>query len=135
VAQEAAVHTQSPALTGVDMQTTGMSSSGAAVDLLADTPALNTLPVGEANIAADQKTRDFDVSSPTAIISQELVFVDAGIRDYARLVDDLLAETSEDTDFEVIVLDIERDGIGQISEALAERQDLDAVHFVTPWER
>ncbi len=55
----------------------------------------------------------------------ELVFIDSMVQDRDLLLSGI-ASTSE-----VIVLDGERDGIGQVSVALAERRDLDAVHFVT----
>ena len=64
-------------------------------------------------------------------MSQELVFVDTGIQNYAQLVDDIIANADDDRSFEVIVLEADRDGVEQISRALADRQDLDAVHFVT----
>ena len=67
-------------------------------------------------------------------MSQELVFVDTGIQNYAQLVDDIMANADDDRSFEVIMLESDRDGVDQISRALADRQDLDAVHFVTHGE-
>ncbi len=102
--------------------------SGPVIDLLAQAPALNAY---QADAEAIEPTSPIETSSPETATQRELVFVDAGIRDYNRLVDDLLSTTAEDTDFEVIVLDAKRDGVAQISEALAEQQNLDAVHFVS----
>ena len=107
------------------------STAAPVVDLLVQAPALNAIPTEVTNMEAAARTPSSESSSPEIYPLRELVFVDAGIRDYARLVEDLLAQTIGDTDFEVIVLDAGIDGIAQISEALAQRQGLDAVHFVS----
>jgi len=58
----------------------------------------------------------------------ELVFVDPRVPDRDTLLADLQASGRR---FEIITLDTERDGIVQVTEALAERMQVDAVHFVT----
>jgi len=67
----------------------------------------------------------------TITARQELVLVDGGIPNYERLVTDLLSERDDGRQFEVVTLDPEIDGVVQISDLMAERQNLDAVHFVT----
>ena len=62
---------------------------------------------------------------------RELIIIDAGVTNYQPLVEDLLANSDESREMEVFVLDRERDGISQISDVLAEYQDLDAVHIVS----
>ena len=62
---------------------------------------------------------------------QELVIVDGGIANYEQLVTDLLSDRDDGRQFEVVILDPERDGVSQISDLLADRQNLDAVHFVS----
>ena len=62
---------------------------------------------------------------------QELVFVDTDTPDYQLLLDDLLNNQADDRQFEVILLDNEQSGIDQISEALASRGDLDAIHIIS----
>ena len=102
------------------------------IDLLANAPVLNAFPAGESLENADHGAATADpASSLTADRSQEIIFVDSGIQNYAQLVDDILANADDDRSLEVIVLDADRDGVGQISQVLAGRQDLDAVHFVT----
>ncbi|MDA1250804.1 MAG: DUF4347 domain-containing protein [Planctomycetota bacterium] len=64
-------------------------------------------------------------------IRHEVVFVDTSVEDYQQLLDDLWSNDDPTREFEVVLLQNSRDGIEQISEALAERSDLDAVHFVT----
>ena len=102
------------------------------VDLLASAPVLNALPAGEALENADHSAAPAEPASSTvAVRTHELVFVDAGIQNYAQLVDDIMANADDDRSFEVIMLDADRNGVDQISRVLADRQDLDAVHFVT----
>jgi parallel beta-helix repeat protein len=62
---------------------------------------------------------------------REIIFIDASIPDYQQLVDDLLDGNDYGRKIEVVVLDISRDGIMQISETLGRFQDLDAVHVVS----
>ena len=97
------------------------------IDLLANAPVLKAFPAGEAIESADH-------GAATADRTQELIFVDAGIQNYAQLVDDIMANTDDNRSFEVIILEADRDGVEQISRVLADRQDLDAVHFVTHGE-
>jgi hypothetical protein len=64
--------------------------------------------------------------------SYELVFIDAGVEDRESLIEDLLERRADDSvRIEVVVLDSDRDGIDQISEALASRSNIDAVHVVS----
>jgi hypothetical protein len=63
--------------------------------------------------------------------SQEVVFVDAGVDNYQQLVDDILGNADADRNIEVVVLDQDKDGIEEISEFLAGRDDLDAVHIIS----
>ena len=62
--------------------------------------------------------------------TRELIFVDGGVDDYDQLLFGLAGSVSDSREIEVVVLDSDRDGIQQISEILAERNDLDAVHFI-----
>ena len=63
--------------------------------------------------------------------SHEIVFVDTGVADYQKLVDDIVSQGSAGRQFDVVLLDANRDGIAQIDAALAGRHDIDAIHFVT----
>ena len=66
-----------------------------------------------------------------AVLRQELVFVDTDTPDYEQLVDDLLRQQNEERQFDVVILDNDRDGIAQITDALTQYQDLDAVHIIS----
>jgi hypothetical protein len=69
-------------------------------------------------------------SEAVAEVRHEIVFVDEGVEDYDILLSGLLSGADSGREVEVVVLSNARDGIDQISEALADRDDLDAVHFV-----
>ncbi|MCB1753432.1 MAG: DUF4347 domain-containing protein, partial [Gammaproteobacteria bacterium] len=64
-------------------------------------------------------------------LRSELVFVDAATPDYQQLLDDLLSREDEYRQFEVVVLEADRDGVAQISDHLAGYRDLDAVHIIS----
>ena len=66
-----------------------------------------------------------------SILRHEIAFVDTGAKDYQLLVNDLLANQSDNKHIEVILLDSNRNGIDQITEVLAEYQNFDAVHIVS----
>jgi hypothetical protein len=67
--------------------------------------------------------------SHEAALSREIVFVDAGVADRDALIADLLR--GGEREIRVVVLEADRDGVAQISEALAGLRDLDAVHVVS----
>jgi len=68
-----------------------------------------------------------------ALLSErnEVVFVDPRVPDHQDLVADLARNSNSARRFEIIVLDPDRDGIVQVTEALADRVQVDAVHFIT----
>ncbi|KPK34237.1 MAG: hypothetical protein AMK70_08090, partial [Nitrospira bacterium SG8_35_1] len=61
---------------------------------------------------------------------REIIFIDANVPDYQQLVDGLQG-TDPARMIEVVVIEADRDGIEQVSKILADRSDLDAVHFIT----
>ena len=98
--------------------------------LLADTALLEG--------AGEQPAAQVDVqhaeSDADARVLRELVFVDAGVEDAAALVEDLHAANSTGADgreFEIVLLDSGRDGIGQITDVLDDYSGLDAIHIVS----
>ncbi len=64
-------------------------------------------------------------------LRREILFIDQSIPDYQRLVDDMLKKNSDGRQVDVVLLDISRNGIVQISDTLGKYQDLDAVHVVS----
>ena len=57
--------------------------------------------------------------------------VDARVADYQTLVEDIQARSTTDAWFEIIVLNQIDSGISQITELLAQRQDVSAVHILS----
>jgi VCBS repeat-containing protein len=88
-------------------------------------------------IPAEFRALDIAAAVPQVAIhgaasaAHELVFVDASLPDRDRLVADVLRATGGVRPVEVILLDAARDGVAQVSDALATRAGLDAVHLVT----
>ena len=70
-------------------------------------------------------------SSPGGGMRHELVFVDPDVPAYEQLISGLKGQGAEGTVFDVVMLDPQRPGLGQISEILAARGGLDAVHLIS----
>ncbi|MBW1686544.1 MAG: DUF4347 domain-containing protein [Deltaproteobacteria bacterium] len=66
-----------------------------------------------------------------SVARRELLFVDSGVAGHEQLVKDLSSGGPEGRSLEVVLLDSGRDGVEQITEALARSQDLDAIHIVS----
>ncbi|TAL19632.1 MAG: DUF4347 domain-containing protein, partial [Aquabacterium sp.] len=72
-------------------------------------------------------------SSGAAAVTQarvELVFVDASLPDADQLIAALRQQAGDGRTLEVVKLDAQRDGLEQITRALAGRHDIDAVHLI-----
>jgi hypothetical protein len=61
--------------------------------------------------------------------TREIVFIDPRLPDRDDLIADLRSRAERDRHFELIILDVTRDGIDQISEVLKGRFQVDAIHF------
>ncbi|MCK5913785.1 MAG: DUF4347 domain-containing protein, partial [Desulfuromusa sp.] len=92
--------------------------------------------VDEQVLTADETPQpEPEVATPTVngVIAEsrwEVVFVNNNVADYELLIADLQGN-DDNRILEVVVLDSDRDGIEQISDILADRTNLDAVHFIT----
>jgi len=64
-------------------------------------------------------------------VRHELVLIDASAENYQQLVDDLLNNDDESRQFDVFLLDPNRDGVDQITDILAGYDQLDALHIVS----
>ena len=60
----------------------------------------------------------------------EVVFVDTRVDDWETLVGDIDTASGKNT-LDVVLIDARRDGIDQISTALADRQAIDAIHIIS----
>ncbi|MFO7905365.1 MAG: DUF4347 domain-containing protein [Pirellulaceae bacterium] len=91
--------------------------------------------VADANVDVDAQTTQQAVSDgqtsnqETTDTRRELAFINDNLAEAEQLIAGL--EDDEDRNLEWVVLDSERNGIEQISEVLADRQDMDAMHFLT----
>jgi glucose/arabinose dehydrogenase len=75
-----------------------------------------------------ETTRSLDPNQLNQSLGQpatELVFIDTSLESYRRLA------ASATIGAEVILLDGQRDGISQITEALADRQNIEAIHLIS----
>jgi hypothetical protein len=63
--------------------------------------------------------------------THEIVFIDQRVSDYQTLVDDLIGQNDGSRQFEIVLLDPDRDGIEQISQVLGQRHDIGAVHLIS----
>jgi len=74
---------------------------------------------------------DSIAASTADLIRQELVFIDTDVDNYQQLLNDIINQSDEERNIEVILLDNQRDGIEQITETLANFNNLDAVHLIS----
>ncbi|HEY6508524.1 MAG TPA: DUF2341 domain-containing protein, partial [Vicinamibacterales bacterium] len=92
----------------------------------------------ETGLVADAEQRTVDPSgefhhTATAQLQarrHELVFVDPATPDYEKLIADIRAQGGQ-REIEVVLLDAGKDGIRQISQTLAGREDVGAIHIVS----
>ena len=64
--------------------------------------------------------------------TNEIAFVDTATRDYQQLVDDMRGNAlAQGRDLEVVLIDAEQDGIRKITDTLAQKANLDAIHIVS----
>ena len=145
--QESGVLFESTGISGVDalQQKQSQPQTGTIVDILASAPAIEEFaaadPAPQAAISEGQtppapsgtptaSVDDVSGSASDSVPKRELVFVNGNVADYEQLIADLRG-SDDNRLIEVVVLDSNRDGIEQISEILAERSNLAAVHFIT----
>lgn len=107
-----------------------MEPTPPAIVSMMDAPAVG-VAIGHQDQTAPEA--GFSLSQPRASATpqKELVFVDAGAPNYQQLINDLMKAQAEGRRIEVVVLETGGDGIEQISDAMAERRDVDAVHIVS----
>ncbi len=63
--------------------------------------------------------------------SHEVVFVDTRVSNYQQLIDNIKAGGNPDRQLDIVMLDANQDGISQISKALSQYDNLDAVHLIS----
>lgn len=93
------------------------------VELLETRPNLDDT---EIIVLYQQQENDFTVAT-----TNEIVFVDTDVPDYQQLLNDLLSNPDQTKHIEVVLLNNEQQGISQISDALKQYQNLDAIHLIS----
>ena len=75
------------------------------------------------------------VVQPSATAQQEsareIVFIDSRVPDAMKLADQLMQQRGGDRVFDIVTLDADEDGIGQIDRILASEHDLAAIHIIS----
>jgi len=99
-------------------------------DLPIDLPAVLAHDLGDEPIAVHEEITTTAVTEEQ-YASRELVFVDTDTPEYQLLVDDLLSNSNEERQIEVVLLDNNSDGINQITDTLSKFGELDAVHIIS----
>ena len=84
---------------------------------------------------------DGEFAQPPAPVMQvessrrhEIVFIDTGVPDWDLLLQDIRQGESDDRKIDVLLIDAQRDGFEQVTQALAGRNDVAALHFITHGE-
>ncbi len=82
-----------------------------------------------------------DTGAPTVVTSaavapiqrtNELVFVDTATPDYQQLIDDMRSSAlAQGRNLEFVLIDADKDGIRKITDTLAQKSDLDAIHIIS----
>jgi len=117
---------------GIDPGSLDASATPAAEESLAAMTQDRVLVAddGSQNIS----TGDLEPSEVATQSTIELILVDTSVENYAEIVDGLLASDDGARSFEIVLLDSSSDGVDQVTEILASRSDLDAVHLISHGE-
>ncbi len=107
--------------------------------VLADANTAFALAIAEPDLLSDIDPYPDDAAADDALITvepteplrQELVIVDPSVPDYEVLLLEMQPVGGEDAELRIVMLDPQRSGIEQISEILASRSDLDAIHLIS----
>ena len=118
-----------------DLAPTEETAAPAAADEQEATETTTKTDTGDTNVTEDSTNNIVvdNATSPTAetTSTRELVIINPSVYEYDQLIPGLEDPETTDRNFEVVILDTEKDGIQQINSALGDYSDLDAVHFIT----
>ena len=102
-----------------------------------------TLPESHPDDSASQSWDAQDDQTPTDTpteagalevdlpLSKELVIIDPATPDYYQLLDELVSQSSNTRQIDVVILDANREGVSQISDILTGYSGLDAIHLIS----
>ena len=100
----------------------------------AENPAVAAALVSPAGNNEEHESKSSDLADmPTfdPALPLEVIFVDAGVDDADTLLDGLRGESDDTTQWLIVELDADRDGIEQITDALSGLSGVDAVHILS----
>ena len=119
-------------LMAIDQQlanvTTDAAATGASIIAVPKSAVID--PAATETQVAGTSTSSQPVA-PTATVKHELVFVDPQLADFEKLTSDILSANDPTRQIELVLLSSQRDGVEQITQALAEHHDLDAIHILS----
>lgn len=64
-------------------------------------------------------------------VRNELIFVDTVVKNYQELLNGIYKQSDAERNIQVVLLDNNSDGIQQITQALSQQNNLDAVHLIS----
>jgi Domain of unknown function (DUF4347) len=97
----------------------GLGMSAASLPPATNSPQLSTAPSPGVDVAPGLP------ASPAPFITGEIAFIDSSLPNYENLVKNVRSGVT------VVVLDARRDGIAQITQALAQARNISAIHIVS----
>jgi hypothetical protein len=100
----------------------------------ADLAPFVTADVGSAEIemrVVDATPAAASLPSTQDETRHEVVVVDTQVENYQQLVDDIRAQNGAARTLEVVLVDPDADGIRKVTDALAGRSDIDALHIIS----
>lgn len=115
-----AVATSETGGTQIDASAPDTLDEGHMLDVLVD----STLPPADVVAITD------DAADESGIV-RELVFVDAAVENLDQLLQDLETRKADGAGIDYVLLESDRNGFAQITEALIDHQELDAIHIVS----
>ncbi|MDG1893656.1 MAG: DUF4347 domain-containing protein [Fuerstiella sp.] len=91
------------------------------------------LGVGSDLVLPEPSASTETADSPADAHELEVVFIDSSISDLDQMIADLQSEDTSDDNraLEIVVLDSQQDGIAQMTSALLNYRDIDAVHVIS----
>ncbi|MEQ1528742.1 MAG: DUF4347 domain-containing protein, partial [Methylococcales bacterium] len=95
------------------------------IDALAHGAALGNSPASHL-LEPLQQIVAADAEQP----ANEFVFIDTRVSDYQRIIDDLQNQHKDGRPLQIVLLDEQKDGVQQITAALAGQQQIDAIHII-----
>jgi hypothetical protein len=95
-------------------------------------PATPAIEMTVADTGTGQAATKQDPAAQAATNARcEIVFVDSGVPDHQRLVNDLLTGRDDKREIKIVMLDSHRDGLEQISETLRDKRNIAAIHIIS----